>query len=88
MIRPFEEQLFCHRQQTFVERSKTQARKQRRGLLLKGRRVDGGPYSLAWFYQEALGKKAIAIAKQQEAEKQRKNAEHSKIRPYACNRCF
>ncbi|MDY0093723.1 MAG: hypothetical protein RBT80_13595 [Candidatus Vecturithrix sp.] len=63
-----------------VERSKTQARKQRRGLLLKvatalmavALLVGGG------FYQEALRQKKIAIAKQQEAEKQRKNAEAAK----------
>lgn len=81
MIRPFEEQIVLPiDKQTFVERSKTQARKQRRGLLLKvatalmavALLVGGG------FYQEALRQKKIAIAKQQEAEKQRKNAEAAK----------
>ena len=84
MIKPYEEQLVLPpEKQTFVERSKTQIRKQRRGLWLKVgvallfvALLVGGifGYQVYQQYQETIRQRDIAITKQQEAEKQRKLA--------------
>ncbi len=85
MIKPFEEQIILPSdKQAFVDRSKTQVRKKRRGLLLKVAAllmfvalVIGGIFGYQTYqaYQETIRQRDIAIAKQQEAEEQRQRAE-------------
>ena len=85
MIKPFEDQLILPAdKQAFVDRSKTQVRKKRRGLFLKVAvsllsvaLVIGGifGYQTHQAYLESEQQRKIAIAKQQEAEEQRLIAE-------------
>jgi WD40 repeat protein/Flp pilus assembly protein TadD len=86
MIKPHEEQLVLpSEKQTFVERSKTQVRKQRRGLMVKVgiallvvALVVGGilGYQTYQQYQETIRQRDIAITERQKAEEQRKRAEN------------
>jgi len=87
-LKPFEAQLALPlEKQAFLDRSKTETRKQRRGLWLKVAAalmavalVVGGGFGYQAYqqYQEALRQKELAENKRQEAEIQRKNAVQAK----------
>jgi len=85
MIKPFEEQIILPPdKQAFVDRSKTQVRKKRRGLLLKVvallmfvALVIGGIFGYQTYqaYLESEKQREIAMFRQWEAEEQRQRAE-------------